>query len=70
MKNLQDENETFKEVLMPRYREMINVFREKMWLADPQTRTFFRDLVEFVDVWDKILVNKLPSSFAPAIGHT
>jgi hypothetical protein len=69
-KNIQDENATFRDVLMPCYREMVNVFREKMWLAEPETRDFFPKLVEFVDVWDKILADKLPGSIAPAIGHT
>jgi hypothetical protein len=68
--NIQDENETFRNVLMPRYRAMIDVFREKMWLAEPETRAHFKNLVEFVDVWDKILADKLPRSVAPAIGHT
>jgi len=68
--NIGDENETFRTVLMPRYHEMIDVFRDKMWLAEPQTREYFKSLVEFVDVWDKILANKLPHSIAPAIGHT
>jgi hypothetical protein len=54
---------------MPRYREMISVFREKMWLADPETRKFFSELVEFVDVWDKILDNHLPRAVAPEIGQ-
>lgn len=69
-KNIQDENATFRDVLMPRYREMVNVFREKMWLAEPETRDFFPKLVEFFDVWDKILADKLPGSIALAIGHT
>jgi hypothetical protein len=68
--NIWDENETFRNVLMPRYHEMIDVFRNKMWLAEPETREYFKSLVEFVDVWDKILANKLPHSIAPAIGHT
>jgi hypothetical protein len=68
--NIRDENETFRYVLMPRYRDMIDVFREKMWLAEPKTREFFNGLIEFVDVWDKILADKLPGSIAPAIGHT
>jgi hypothetical protein len=41
-----------------------------MWLADPETRGYYSGLVEFVDVWDKILAEKLPRSIAPAIGHT
>jgi hypothetical protein len=68
--NIRDENETFRGVLMPRYREMIDVFRDKMWLAEPETRKYFKTLIEFVDVWDKILADKLPHSIAPAIGHT
>jgi hypothetical protein len=68
--NIRDESETFQNVLMPRYREMIDVFRGKMWLAEPETREYFKSLIEFVDVWDKILADKLPRSVAPAIGHT
>jgi hypothetical protein len=68
--NVQDENQTFRDVLMPRYRDMVSTFREKMWLAEPETREFFPELVEFVDVWDKILVDKLPRSIAVTIGHT
>jgi hypothetical protein len=41
-----------------------------MWLAEPETRKHFAPLIEFVDVWDKILSDRLPSTFAPAIGHT
>jgi hypothetical protein len=68
--NIKDESATFSDVLMPRYREMITVFREKMWLAEKETRQYFPALVEFVDVWDKILDDRLPRSVAPAIGHT
>jgi hypothetical protein len=69
-KNIEDENQTFREVLMPRYREMVSIFREKMWLAEPDTRKFFDQLIEFVDVWDKILADKLPRSIPRAINHT
>jgi hypothetical protein len=68
--NVQDENETLRNILIPTYHEMIKVFRDKMWLAEPETREHFKSLIEFVDVWDKILADKLPSSVAPAIGHT
>jgi hypothetical protein len=49
---------------------MIDVFREKMWLAQPETREFFSQLVEYVDVWDKIIARKLPHSIASSVGHT
>jgi hypothetical protein len=70
LKMVRDENETFENILMPRYREMVSLFREKMWLAEPETRSHFAALVEFVDVWDKILREALPREIAPAIGHT
>jgi len=53
--DVDDENQTFREVTMPRYREMISIFRDKMWLAEPATREFFGKLIEFVDVWEEIL---------------
>jgi hypothetical protein len=49
---------------------MIDTFRYKMWLAEPETREYFGQLIEFVDVWDKILDNKLTRSLAQAINHT
>lgn len=70
VKNIQDEHETFRNVLMPRYRQMIDVFREKMWLADPTTRVFYYDLIEFVDVWDKIINEKAPLWVATEMGHS
>lgn len=67
---IRDENETFEQILMPRYREMVTIFRDKMWLAEPETRSQFMALVEFVDVWDKVLKDALPRAIVPAIGHT
>jgi hypothetical protein len=70
IKTIEDENQTLREILMPRYSEMVDVFRGKMWLAEPETRKHFAALVEFVDVWVKILDDRLPPTVAPAIGHT
>jgi hypothetical protein len=70
LKTIEDENQTFREILMPRYGEMVDVFRGKMWLAEPETRQHFAALVEFVDVWVKILDDRLPQQVAPAMGHT
>jgi hypothetical protein len=68
--NVDDEHKTFRHVLMPSYREMISTFRNKMWLTEPQTRDFFPSLIEFVDVWDKIIDRRLPHAVAATIGHT
>jgi hypothetical protein len=70
LQTIADENQTFREILMPLYRDMVRIFRENMWLAEPETRDHFPALVEFVDIWDKILSDRIPRSVAPAIGHT
>ena len=44
MKNVKDENETFRQLLMPRYHDMVKIFQEKMWLAEPETRDHFPKL--------------------------
>jgi hypothetical protein len=70
LKTINDENQTLREIIMPLYREMVRIFRENMWSAEPETRDHFPALIEFVDVWDKILTDRLPRAVAPAIGHT
>jgi hypothetical protein len=50
VKSVKDENETFRQLLMPRYHEMVKIFQNKMWLAEPATREHFSKLVEFVFV--------------------
>jgi hypothetical protein len=70
LKQIQEEGETFRNVLMPCYREMLKIFREKIWLAEPETRIHLATLIEFIDVWEKILACALPREIAPAIGHT
>lgn len=65
-----DENATLRDQLMPSYQNMVATFREKMWLAEPETRAHFKAFVEYVDVWEKVLRDALPRDIAPAIGHT
>jgi hypothetical protein len=43
MASIQDDAAAFRNVLMARYREMIDVFRQKMWLAEPETRECLRN---------------------------
>ena|SRR6185312_11068524 len=55
---------------MPLYRRMVETFREKMWLAEPETRTYFSTFIEFTDVWERVLRDALSLEIAPAIAHT
>ena len=53
-------NEQMRLVLMPMYREMLKVFREKWWLADDDVRQHHYKLVEFVELWRRHLDRTIP----------
>lgn len=40
------------EIFLPDFREMLRLFREKMWLAEPSTLPYFGTIVAYVDVWE------------------
>ncbi|MGJ4910604.1 MULTISPECIES: hypothetical protein [unclassified Bradyrhizobium] len=67
--SVDDENQTMRHVLMPRYQQMADLFRDKMWLAEPETREFYSSFIEFVDIWEKVLSRKLPAWAAVNAGH-
>jgi len=49
------DNTQLQEKLIPAYRRMVDLFREKYWLADFETRQYFTPLVEFVEGWNRFL---------------
>ena len=64
-----DDNQAFREILMPIYRQMLALFRDKIWLAEPQTRTYFTPFVEFIDVWERVLRDALPGEVIAKLDH-
>jgi hypothetical protein len=64
-----DEFKIFNEMSMPLYRRMLETFREKMWLAEPETRQYLPALIEYVDVWERHLRDALPDKVVTAINH-
>jgi hypothetical protein len=67
---MRDEDRIFKEVSMPLYRKMLDIFREKTWLAEPETRAFLPPLIEFVDVWERHILGTMPGELISEINHT
>jgi hypothetical protein len=67
---MRDEYKIFTDVSMPLYRKMLDVFREKMWLAEPDTRQYLSDLIEFVDVWERHIRGTIPGEVVQEIRHT
>jgi hypothetical protein len=64
------DNERLMQDLLPAYRSMVKVFRENMWLADEDTRTFFGALIEFIEIWDRWTANALPAEVADELDHS
>ena len=48
----EDDKKYLGEVFLPDFREMLRLFREKMWLAEPSTVPHFGTIVEYVDAWE------------------
>lgn len=55
--------------LLPSYRRMLDLFREKLWLVERATRIHYPTLVEFVEVWNRRVAGSLPASVAEEMGH-
>lgn len=67
---MRDEFKIFTDVSMPLYRRMLETFREKMWLAEPETRQYLAGLIEFVDVWERHIRGTMPGEVVAEINHT
>jgi len=63
------DNQQLAEELMPAYRQMVKIFRDNMWLADPETQAYFPKLLEFVEIWERWLAGTLPREVSKALEH-
>ena len=54
------DNEYLRENTIPAYRNMVDIFRKAMWLAEKSTTEHFPALLEFVNIWDRYLEDSLP----------
>lgn len=64
------DNDQLREELIPLYRKMLDVFTEKYWLADEDTRAYYQDFLEFVEIWERYLAEALPRDVLVKLGHT
>lgn len=55
--------------LMPAYKKMAEIFRENYWLAEPETRSYYVELIEFVEIWNRWLDQSLPVEVLKRLDH-
>jgi len=63
-----DNRQLFEE-LLPLYRRMVDLFRTNYWLAEPDTRVFFPQLLEFVELWNRSEQKSLPGEVIQHLDH-
>lgn len=49
------DNRQLMEEFIPTYKKMLDIFRDQYWLAEPTTRCFFGDFVEYVEIWNRFI---------------
>jgi hypothetical protein len=64
------DNHQLKEGLLPFYQKMLDVFTQKYWLAEPETRAYYKDLTEFVEIWNRWIAETLPPEVLDKLGHS
>jgi hypothetical protein len=66
-KIIDDHNEQLKKELIPMYRQMVDVFTARMQFAEPSTRGYFGELVEFAELWQRYVSDALPGTVAERV---
>ena len=64
------DNNKLHEDLLPAYRKIMGLFRENYWLAEPETRSFYAEVVEFVEIWNRGVEKSLPVEVLKRLQHT
>jgi hypothetical protein len=66
---IEENNRQLVDEIMPTYHEMVELFRDKMALAEPSTIEHFGALIEFVELWDRWLDRTVPPEVVTALEH-
>lgn len=64
------DNELFQDTIFPMYQTMMSIFREKMCLAEPETRNYFGRLVHYVNIWERHFQKRIPPEVITKINHS
>ena len=64
------DNKQLRDELMPLYRKILDLFTEKYWLADEETRAYYQDFLEFVEIWERYLAEAMPIEVLRKLEHS
>jgi hypothetical protein len=69
-KVIEYDNMKLEEALLPLYRQMAQLFRDNLWLAEVETRAHYQKLIEFIDIWDRWIAKSIPSEVLKNLDHS
>jgi hypothetical protein len=52
------------------YREMLTIFKDNYWLAEPETKKFYNELVEYVEGWNRWKAKGVTAETMKEVGHS
>ena len=64
------DNDQLRNELIPLYDKMISIFSENLDLAFPETKKWYSELTQFVEIWHRWLDGSLPSEVIQEMNHT
>ena len=63
------DNAQLRDELLPLYKRMLSTFSANYWLAEPETRKWFTELCEFVELWERWLSTAIPADVIEKLDH-
>jgi hypothetical protein len=67
---LKYDEKQLREQLLPAYRRMLVIFIEKMYLAEPSTRTHLGELINYLEAWNRAIDGSLPREVVLKLYHS
>ena len=64
------DNRQFAEEFFPLYKKMLDLFADKYWLADDDTRQFYEGFLKYVEIWERDLADALPGDVLKRLDHS
>lgn len=68
-KIIEYDNKQLRDELLPLYHKMLIIFRDNYWLAEPETRKWYSELCEFVEIWDRCISDNIPNEVIEKLNH-
>lgn len=60
----------FREEIIPLYDKMVAIFTDNYYLAETDTKKWYKELLNFVEIWHRYIKEAIPREVIPELKHT